>query len=99
MKRIIGIPRAPHTSPEGDGCELLQGHHVEGGGDAPLPSGLARAGQLLQRLLVPELDPDADAVVLEVVLVAALSQPDLSSKAHAGEVVGEVCIDSLNQVF
>ena len=52
------------------------------------------SGQLLQRLPVPELDEDVDAVVLEVVLMLASVQLHLPSEPHTGEVGRESSVDS-----
>ena len=78
MKRIIGIPRAPHTSPEGDGCELLQGHHVEGGGDGLLSSTLCALAELLQGLSLSEPHLDLDSVTSKLCLLVSLTEADLT---------------------
>ena len=64
---------APHLvdlvhHPEGAAVELLQGHEVEHGGDAALAPALVVCCQLVQLRAVMELHPDADPVLIVLLL-------------------------------
>lgn len=56
--------------PEGAAVQLLQGHEVEHGGHTALAPALVVGCQLMQLGAVVELDPDADAVLIVLLLCA-----------------------------
>ena len=63
---------------EGDLGELLQGHHVDGGGDGLLPSALSALAEVLQGLVLSEPHLDLNPVVSKVNLLLPLAQSDLT---------------------
>ena len=58
--------------------QLLQGHHVEGGGDGLLSSTLCALAELLQGLSLSEPHLDLDPIIGKVNLFLPLAQSDLT---------------------
>ena len=81
----------------------LQGDNVEDGADSALAARLAVCCQQLQLLLVPELHPDVDGILVKgiaaVELRAAAVQGDLPVAPHAAQHALEVAVDCLDHAL
>ena len=58
--------------------QLLQGHHVEGGGDGLLSPTLCALAELLQGLSLSEPHLDLDSVTSKLCLLVSLTEADLT---------------------